>query len=555
MRVFAFRTEQIPMGFLRQRTACLAAFLLLAGCDDGSTDQQSAVTNNLKSKVQTIVVIYAENRSFDNMYGLFPSANGIPGVSTSSKQAYAPQIDRDAAGTVLAKLPKTWGGVTASNQTPAVTEAMSDNLPNRPFPIETSFGVPLTVDVITRDLYHRFFENQMQIGDGTNTKFAAYADAGGLVMGYYDGSQMAMWGVARQYVLADNFYMGAFGGSFLNHQYLICACAPEYQDADIAPAKPTISTVDTDAKGAFMPKLTLKTTSPASALDGPPAFVLSGNIAPKNYFGDGTFRAINTMQPPYQPSSNAPAASDTTKLYADPSKPTTLPPQTQKTIGDLLTAKGVSWRWYAGAWSDTLAIATTTHNLPFPPPGAAPNFQFHHHPFNYYANLDPVTHAADRSEHLQDYNNLVADAAAGHLPQVSFYKPEGDLNQHPGYANVHAGDQHLADVIRKLQASPQWNNMVVIVTYDENGGFWDHAPVPKGDLLGPSTRIPAIIVSPLAKMGTVDHTQYDTASILRLITRRFDLETLPGLTARDAALKAAGNQPMGDLTNALELLK
>ncbi len=70
---------------------------------------------------------------------------------------------------------------------------------------------------------------------------------------------------------------------------------------------------------------------------------------------------------------------------------------------------------------------------------------------------------------------------------------------------------------------------------------------------GPGTRIPAIIVSPLAKKGTVDHTQYDTASILRLITRRFGLDTLPGLAARDAALKTAGGQAMGDLTNALNL--
>ena len=44
-------------------------------------------------------------------------------------------------------------------------------------------------------------------------------------MGYYDGSRMAMWQVARRYTLADNFFMGAFGGSFLNHQYLVCACA------------------------------------------------------------------------------------------------------------------------------------------------------------------------------------------------------------------------------------------------------------------------------------------------------------------------------------------
>ncbi|MBS0319666.1 MAG: acid phosphatase, partial [Proteobacteria bacterium] len=183
----------------------------------------------------------------------------------------------------------------------------------------------------------------------------------------------------------------------------------------------------------------------------------------------------------------------------------------------------------------------------------APNFQPHHQPFNYYANFDPVAHAADRAAHLKDYTDLVADAAAGKLPQVVFYKPQGNLNQHPGYASVDDGDAHIVDLVTKLQASPQWNNMVIVITYDENGGFWDHVAPPKADLLGPGTRIPAIIVSPFAKRGYVDHTQYDTASILRLIDKRFGIDPLPGIKARDDALKANGGVPMGDLTNALAL--
>src|SRR4029077_16758876 len=200
---------------------------------------------------------------------------------------------------------------------------------------------------------------------------------------------------------------------------------------------------------------------------------------------------------------------------ADPGKPTTLPPQTAQTIGELLSAKGVTWAWDASASNQASTDRSVIYN------NTVPNFQSHHHPFNYYAAYAPGT--AARTAHLKDYSNLVADAAAGTLPAVVFYKPEGDLNQHPGYANIEAGDRHIADVIAKLQKSPQWNGMVIIVTYDEFGGAWDHVAPPKGDLLGPASRIPAIIVSPLAKMGSIDHTQYDTASTLRLITRRFDL--------------------------------
>jgi phospholipase C len=71
--------------------------------------------------------------------------------------------------------------------------------------------------------------------------------------------------------------------------------------------------------------------------------------------------------------------------------------------------------------------------------------------------------------------------------------------------------------------------------------------------LGPGTRIPALIISPFAKRGVVDHTPYDTGSILRLLIRRFDLARLPGIERRDRALAEHGEPPMGDLTNALDL--
>ena len=90
----------------------------------------------------------------------------------------------------------------------------------------------MPLDIVTRDLVHRYYNNLMQINGGRNDGFAAWSNAGGLAMGYYDGSGLAMWQVARRYTLADNFFMGAFGGSFLNHQYLVCACIPEYPNAD-----------------------------------------------------------------------------------------------------------------------------------------------------------------------------------------------------------------------------------------------------------------------------------------------------------------------------------
>src|SRR5471030_482224 len=532
---------------LKAENASVTSVIATASAAAAPADVLAALNSGLAlNNIQTIVVIYAENRGFDNLYGLFPGANGVPGVNPTSSSAYIPQKDVD--GSVLPVLPPTWGGMTAAGQSTVITQAQSANLPNKPFQIDNPNGpINLPQSVITRDLVHRFYNNQMQINGGANDKFAAYSDAGGLSMGYYDGSKMQLWNIAKQYALADNLFIGAFGGSFLTHQYLICACAPTYPNADTSVAKGSISKIDVDANGNFV-RLTPSATAPASVLNGAPAYANDGAITPAD--ASGMFYAVNTMQPPYQPSSNSYAADDSTHLYADTSKPNTLPPQTQKNIGDLLNGKNIDWAWYAGAWKDTTAATTGAVRGAITNP---PNFQFHHQPFNYYANMDPVKNPANRAAHLKDYDSqFVADAANGTLPPVAFYKPQGNLNQHAGYASVADGDAHIADVIAKLKKSPQWKNMLVIVTYDENGGFYDHASPPKGDKWGPGTRVPAIIVSPYVKKG-VDHTQYDSASILRAITRRFNLPVLDGLSTRDKALATNGAKPMGDFSAALAL--
>ncbi|CAJ0694554.1 hypothetical protein R82526_04175 [Ralstonia mannitolilytica] len=529
----------------------LIADAVASGGDVGKTIRDSVSKRMaLSDNVKTIVVIYAENRGFDNLYGLFPGANGIPGVNPTSTGTAVAQKDFD--GSVLPSLPPTWGGLTAAGQSVTLTQAQTTGWPNKMFQIDdpagvNGTGVVVPQSVTTRDLVHRFYNNQMQINGGKNDKFAAYSDAGGLSMGYYDGSKMAMWKIAQQYTLADNFFMGAFGGSFLNHQYLICACAPIYPNAKTSPAAGSISKVTVNADG--VPVLDAGTGNPSSVLSGKAVYANDSTLTADD--GSGVFYAVNTMQPPYQPSGNGVASGNA--AYADPTKASTMPVQSTTNIGDLLSAKGVDWAWYAGAWNAAIADApNATRSVIY---AGTTQFQPHHQPFNYFSRFDPATAsgAAERAAHLKDYDAaFLADAAAGKLPAVTFYKPQGNLNQHPGYANVADGDAHIANVIAQLQKSPQWKNMVIVVTYDENGGFYDHATVPKADRWGPGTRIPAIIVSPFAKKGFVDHTQYDTASVLRLITHRFALPTLPGLKQRDDALVANGNKPMGDLTNALD---
>ena len=524
--------------------AAVASAALCGSCSTPAPTDRGAI-----DAIDTVVVIYAENRAFDTLYGLYPGANGIPGVNPSGVGTVLPQRDRD--GTLLATLPPVWGGVTAPNQALAVAQADTAAMPNAPFRIDgpnafAGRGVAVPAEVATRDLVHRYYSNIMQINGASNDRFAAYSDAGGLAMGYYDGSRMAMWQVARRYTLADNFYMGAFGGSFLNHVYLVCACVPEYPGADASAARALVASIEEPAPGRA-PRLVPAAEMASSALAGPPRWRVDGALTPRD--ANGMFHAVNTMQPPFQPSSVAPAPNGDPR-FADPAVAQTLPAQTLATIADRLDAKGVSWAWYGGAWNRAGAGTAEARALIYKAPV---QFQPHHQPFNYFASFDPASRAPYRAAHLKDFDaDFLADAAAGRLPSVTFYKPQGNLNQHPGYANVGDGDAHIADVVAALEKSPQWRRMLIVVTYDENGGFWDHAPVPAGDRWGPGTRVPAIVVSPLAKKGFVDKTPYDTVSILRFVTRRWNLEPLAGVVLRDRALVEHGHPPMGDLSAALE---
>ncbi|QXH76606.1 acid phosphatase [Pseudomonas salmasensis] len=498
----------------------------------------------LREQVKTVVVIYAENRSFNNLFADFP---GVEKPLSALTAKDFQQRDRD--GSVLPALPPSWGGVlqvgpqTVDGVTYPSEVQFQENLPNAPFALKGPQGEDLPLSLVTRDLWHVFYQNQMQINGGKNDGFVAWGDSGGLVMAHYAQSRYALrlWDVAKEFVLCDNFFQGAFGGSFLNHQYLISATAPFYPNAAQSVAKAQIATLQSDDPSDT--RLKPLDTSPASAMTGPPQFGPSA-LTPDGY-------GVNTLAPPYWPTwIRDPQNPD----YSKPDLPNVLVPQTHEHIGDKLSKKNIDWAWYAGAWQATLEQFKDSGGIP-----KIPNFQYHHQPFNYFKQQGPQN-PAERAKRLRDgglgdessTNRFFADAQAGKLPAVSFYKPQGNLNMHAGYADVASGDRHIARALKVLQESPQWKNMVVVVTVDENGGWWDHVAPPQGDRWGPGSRVPALVVSPFARKGTVDHTVYDTASILRLITRVFQLETLDGLKQRDDAMIARGQKPMGDLSNALQ---
>lgn len=433
------------------------------------------------ARIGHIVVIYTENRSFDHVFGMFPGAEGL--MSPSAK---IPQVD--VGGGPLPYLPM-----------PSKLPGSPAQPPNAPFPLDDILaGEPEPIDPT-----HDFYQQREQINDGKMDRFVEASNAGGLVMGYFEGRNLRQWQLAKEFALADHFFHAAFGGSMLNHFFLVCACAPRYPDA------PQTMVAMLDDSG----RLLREAASPPSVMIGPPNWLRSGKVTPDGY-------VYGKFLP------HAPIAPMETRPEGE-----VLPAQTAPTIGEKLDEKGVSWAWYAGGWNDVV----TGRLRPYAKPES---FQTHHQPFVYFAAYAPGGKARD--EHLKDLADFLKAADEGTLPQVSFYKPIGRVNSHPQYSKFLESDAHIGEIVDRLRKSPNWADMLIIVTADENGGYWDHVAPPKGDRFGPGARVPTIIVSPHARKGFIDQTVYDTTSILRTIEVRFGLAPL---AERDAAAK--------DLRNAL----
>jgi phospholipase C len=480
---------------------------------------------------KNLVVIYEENHSFDNLYGTWGTVKGNQTVNGLQNATAAKTTQMAQDGTAYGCLLQVDVNLATPPQ-PNLCQDAAHGVPasaftNQTFTIDRYIkpldktcpaeGVFAANGVLkdspgalpggcTRDLVHRFYQEQYQIDGGKQDRYVTGSDAVGLTMGHYDTKSLPIYQYlhrddAPNYVIADNFFQGAFGGSFLNHQYLIAARAPLDTNKTLVPASPAVnSVIDEDGFPNTYPLYT------------PKGAVTDGQLTQKCTNGQ-TFSyslacgdlAVNTIQPASSPSGGGakiPLVDDT--VYPN--------------IGDRMTAGGITWNWYSGGWDD----AAAGH------PG--PLFQYHHQPFNYFASYAPGTPGR---AHLQDETKFMAAAKNGTLPQVSFVKPYGAENEHPGYASEPDGSDHLVKLLKKIMRGPQAKDTLVVVTYDEFGGQWDHVSPPVVDKWGPGTRIPALVLSAGMVKSGVDHTQYDTTSIMATIEHSFGLAPV---ASRDAVV-------------------
>ncbi len=449
--------------FLKSAFAVAAACLLFSG--------KPAVADGLEG-IKHIVIIYQENRSFDNLYGTFPGANGVAQASAVSKT----QVDLN--GHPYASLANVPGGFASDALFPAT-------VPNGPWDI----GLYAPPNMATRDISHNFYHEIKQANGGLMNEFSTWSDDPALCMGHYDYQTLPEAALAQEFTLCDNYFQGTFGASMLNHLFMIGARDP----------------------GSF-PQF--QAVSQVSVITNDPNTLQDNAVSPAPFF------FLVNSDDPFNPPHGVPAPDG---IY--------VPVLTYDTIGDRLNDKGISWKWYAQNWDATIAD----------PNGAiAGNFDFDHQPFDFFANYAPGT--PGRAAHLQDVNNFFSDVQNHSLPSVVWIKPYATDNEHPADGILLDGQNYAMSLVNTIRNSDYWKDTLVIITYDESGGWWDHVAPPhvgdghtlpgQSDQFGPGARLPLLLAGPFAKQHFVSHTQFDTASILKLIETRWHLRPL---AVRDAA--------------------
>jgi phospholipase C len=195
------------------------------------------------------------------------------------------------------------------------------------------------------------------------------------------------------------------------------------------------------------------------------------------------------------------------------------------TIFDRLERRNISWKFYVQNYRPSITYRSRGVGDSGAQPVWVPLLAYN----RYIGNPRLFSHIVDLSEYYRDLQN-------GTLPAVSYIVPAGSSEHPPG--NIHAGQRFVRTLINSLQQSSAWKSSAFTWTYDDWGGWYDHVRPPQVDRYGYGFRAPALLVSPYARRGYIDHTTLDFTSILRFIEENW---SLPPLAQRDARANSIRN--------------
>jgi phospholipase C len=421
--------------------------------------------------IKHLVVIFQENVSFDHYFGTYPKATNPAGEPAFNASPGTPSVN-------------------------GLSPALLTNNPNSANPQRLDRTLS---DLVTCDQNHSYTAEQQAFDNGLMDMFVLRVAGGSctdksIVMDYYDGNVVTgLWNYAQHFAMSDNSFGTNFGPSTVGALNLISG-----------------------------------QTHGATAPDSP------GNIENGTVIGDP----------------RPPLANDDCTI-----KTAVQTGMTGTNIGDLLNSKNVTWGWFQGGFkpssvtNGTATCATAHTNI-----GGATVTDYipHHEPFQYFASTDNPHHLppssvamigkTDQANHQYDLSDFWAAVDNGNMPAVAFLKAAAYQDGHAGYSDPLDEQTFLVDTINRLQKSSDWKSTAVIIAYDDSDGWYDHqmgpivsqsnAPADAltgagscgtakagafEDRCGYGPRLPLLVISPFAKVNSVDHAITDQSSILRFI--------------------------------------
>lgn len=448
-----------PAGFAKQALALTLCSMLSAMPLHAAPSDDDAPT---KTPIKHIVVIFQENRSFDQYFATYPYAANSPGETPFHGRPDTPTVNGLLTAGLLTHNPT---GYQPQRLGPAQAIVCSDS--------------------------HDYTDEQNAFDHGLMDMFPEKtADTScpvSQVVDYFDGNTVtAVWNYAQHFAMSDNSFNTTFGPS----------------------APGAVNLVSGQTHGVVT---TIGDTS--------------GDVV------DGTL--VGDADPAYDDCGSP----DQAGLGG-------------KNIGDLLSAKGISWGWFSGGFANCKQTHTTSNG------GVRADYVPHHEPFQFYAStanphhLRPssvaaIGHQGDRANHQYDIIDFWNAADAGNLPAVSFIKAPAYEDGNPGYSNPLLEQQFVVDFVNRLESLREWPEIAVVLAWDDSGGWYDHVMPPvmnqsqssRDALTGPGqcgsdpsrvaggyevrcgygTRLPLLVISAWSKQNYVDHGVTDQTSIIHFI--------------------------------------
>ena len=528
----------LPPSLSRTRTslAALAVGLSLATAPLSATRANDPATT---TPIKHVVVIFQENISFDHYFATYPNATNPAGEPSFTPKPHTPEVN----------------GIATAYAAP------NNENSGQPFRLDRT-------QASTCDENHSYTPEQQAYHAGQNDLFVQllgvtagnaqqYCPTKATVMGYFDGNTVtAMWNYAQHFALNDNSYDTMYGPSSPGAVNLV--------SGNTFAIKP--GTLNTTATVHSINQTTGAGETSSVTIDGSDA---SGNTASGSLIGDA-----RPFGDDCNPSGSAEVA------FNSPSVP--------KNIGDLLTAKGLSWGWFQGGFRPT-----TPYKASASPPQSAVcgamheaadgtvklDYIAHHESFLYFpstqnlhhvppASTAEVGHAgpANHNYDLMDLFDITSTSSPTSqtynvnglkkgvtLPAVTYIKAPGFMDGHPQYSNPLLEQHFITQVINVLMASQYWDDgLAIVILYDDSDGWYDHVVPPlvnpsnnpaadgltatgqcgtpaSGAVLGRcgyGPRQPLMVISTYAKCNAVDHTLTDQTSTLRFIEDNWNLGRL-----------------------------